>query len=357
MTGLALALALAVAAGGCAAVAAPDPTVMPTATPASTIAPVVTSRAASPEASAPASSEGTIVGPGEAWIAFQGSGLELIRPDGTGRHRLYPSLTGGEHLHPDWSPDGERIVFSIRAATDEIWIGDVDGTGTERLIPCADPCRWVDEPAWSPDGRSIAFHRMVLAEGGIGISTLEILVLASGDLRVVATAPGDRSFYAPRWSPDGSQIVAEFVHRSSTAADADVISDALAIVDPGDGDLTEITEAEDRCNNPDWGWTNDRILCSKPVSQTGFDGPSYLLSLATDGSDAVPLTPMEGPDAAAVHATWLPDGSGAIFIDGAGTMAVAAADGTGVMSATGKQRIAGYHPRVRPTAGRQNGTP
>jgi Tol biopolymer transport system component len=355
MTGLALALALAVAAGGCAGVASPEATVMPTATPSSTNAPIVTSPAASPSSSASASSAVAIVRPGEAWIAFQGSGLELIRPDGTGRHRLYPSLTGGEHLHPDWSPDGERIVFSIRAATDEIWIGNVDGTGTERLISCADPCRWVDEPAWSPDGRSLAFHRMV-AEGGTGISTLEILDLASGDSHVVTTAPGDRSFYAPRWSPDGSQLVAEFVHRSSTAADADVISDALAIVDPSDGDLNEITEAEDRCNNPDWGWTNDRILCSKPVSETGFDGPSYLLSLATDGSDPVPLTPMEGAGAAAVHATWLPDGSGAIFIDGAGTMAVAAADGTGVTSATADRRIAGYHPRVRPTGGRANGT-
>ena len=104
-------LAISVAACGTPLV----PTPAPVAEPAVEEPTVEPSAAASPPA-ASASEDTTVVLPGEAWIVFQGTGLELIRPDGTGRHRLYPMLASGEHLHPDWSPDGERIVFSIRVS-------------------------------------------------------------------------------------------------------------------------------------------------------------------------------------------------------------------------------------------------
>ena len=48
-------------------------------------------------------------------------------------------------------------------------------------------------------------------------------------------------------------------------------------------------------------------------------------------------------------ATWLPDGSGAVFNDDNQNLFIARTDGTGVAPAIDGGRIRGFHPRVRPT--------
>jgi Periplasmic component of the Tol biopolymer transport system len=57
---------------------------------------------------------------------------------------------------PAWSPDGRRIAFqSKRDGNLEIYVINLDGTGLSRLTdhPAAD-----GRPAWSPDGQWIAFE-------------------------------------------------------------------------------------------------------------------------------------------------------------------------------------------------------
>jgi TolB protein len=87
--------------------------------------------------------------------------LFTVAPDGTGLRKI---VSGGGD--PSWSPDGERITYSsIRdrlgitcfqecATSGEIYVADADGKGQRRLTRTE-----ADEgsPAWSPDGRRIAF--------------------------------------------------------------------------------------------------------------------------------------------------------------------------------------------------------
>ena len=57
--------------------------------------------------------------------------------------------------HHSYSPDGRRIVFGKAHKTvydRNIWKMKVDGSGLERLSE-----DWGDSPAWSPDGRKIAY--------------------------------------------------------------------------------------------------------------------------------------------------------------------------------------------------------
>jgi Tol biopolymer transport system component len=97
-----------------------------------------------------------------------GSGWDSIltvRADGTGLRKLTESLEQGfMDFEPAWSPDGKRIAF-VRSTGNtigpetigtEIWVMNADGTHKRRLTRN----RLADEsPTWSPDGRRILFSR------------------------------------------------------------------------------------------------------------------------------------------------------------------------------------------------------
>jgi len=86
-----------------------------------------------------------------------------MNADGSGQRRL--TSTAVRELSPAWSPDGRRIAFDRRlgrrggqgnnpgtATSYEIDVMNADGSGQRRLAPGA-------EPLWSPDGKQIAFRR------------------------------------------------------------------------------------------------------------------------------------------------------------------------------------------------------
>ena len=284
-------IVLAMTVVGVAACGSTTPAV--TGTPAS-VAPTTPVVAATPSATPePSPSLGTTVGDGEAWIAAQGDGtIRLIRPDGSGDHVPFPLLPGGEQLHPDWSPDGKRLSLTTRGETDEIWIGNVDGTGTSKVVECQAPCQWADEAAWSPDGTSLIFQRMATVDGA-DVSTLEILDVASGQIRVVLAAPTGRGFYQPRWAPDGKRVVTE----RDAAGRSDVgqrrsASPSRSSTSPHAKPVaTEITDAADLTNSPDWSWVTDTIVFAQPNTPAGFDGPSDLVTMRPTAPSGRPSCP------------------------------------------------------------------
>src|SRR5680860_125194 len=81
-------------------------------------------------------------------------GIYTMAPDGSSQiNRTNPAET---NRHPAFSPDGRRIAFtSNRDGNPEIYVMAADGTGQTRLTN-----NTVNEanPAWSPDGTQIAFN-------------------------------------------------------------------------------------------------------------------------------------------------------------------------------------------------------
>lgn len=114
---------------------------------------------------------------------------------------------------PDWSPDGQQIVFTshdvndnaMNSVTAEVYVMNADGTGAPtRLTNNAEEER---APAWSPDGTRIAFMcRRGLPAPGAVLQTFEICVMntdGSGQLQLTTNTVNELT---PSWSPDGQQI-------------------------------------------------------------------------------------------------------------------------------------------------------
>ena len=343
-------LAVLVAACGSGAAAIPAPA---TSAPAVSVAPTttLTSGPSQTAAASAAPSLGTTVGDGEDWIAAQGNmAIRLIRPDGSGDHTAFPFVPGGEQLHPDWSPDGKRIAFSVEGDTRVIWAGDADGSETAKLVDCVTPCLWVDEGAWSPDGKSYIYHRMV-DQDGISVSTLEILDLATHKTRVVLTAPQGRAFYQPRWSPDSARVVTEFVKMSGSAFDSDVVGVALAIVDVTVAKpvANEITKAMELTNSPDWSWKTDLIVFAQPSTSAGFDGPSDIVTMHPNGTGRTTVISVQPRGGQTPQPAWSPDGTRIVFVAPDSTMMTVKVDGSGLAPAVATGAGTGLHPRYRPT--------
>lgn len=107
-------------------------------------------------------------------------------------------IAGGINTYPSISPDGRRIAFRkiVGEFNSDVFVADIDGRNARNLTN--DPA-WEGWPAWSPDGTKIAF-------AGNRNSNYQIFVMNpdGSNVRLVANTEGRAT--APRWSPDGSRI-------------------------------------------------------------------------------------------------------------------------------------------------------
>ena len=347
-------------AGGCAPAAPSASGASTSPSPAAVVSPSAAAAASpSPPSSshmAPTPSAPPHVGDGEPWLVFQtmtaaGYGVHFIRPDGSGLHRWAAGVPG-THEHPDWSPDGSQLVLNtvMPDETEDLWIGQADGSEAHLVLDCVDPCTWIDEPAWSPDGTQVAFQRVVEQDHGHFVSTLELFDVASGTASVVLQMPDQQVVLQPRWAPDGRRIVVEYLHLAEDSIDADIDDGAIGVVDLDDDDPRVRRIAGDFANSPDWSADGSNVLWSRP----GASGGSDVWVAAPDGSDAKAVTDLAATGGGADQPAFTPDGQGVVFVWSEpatpGRIGQVGIDGSGLTSAIGDRNIDAMHPRWRPLA-------
>ncbi|HEX7361547.1 MAG TPA: protein kinase [Bryobacteraceae bacterium] len=99
---------------------------------------------------------------------------------------------------PAFSPDGRKIAFlSDRSGTQEIWITDREAHTFAQLTHFGGPP--TGSPSWSPDGLEIAFDSQQGARTDIYAISAE-----GGAPRRITTGPGENC--VPSWSADGKSI-------------------------------------------------------------------------------------------------------------------------------------------------------
>jgi Tol biopolymer transport system component/DNA-binding winged helix-turn-helix (wHTH) protein len=138
-----------------------------------------------------------------------------------------PAVTAvGEKYTPSLSPDGQHLAFAWNGGSGPYFSLYVKIVGTEESLRLTKQASSIDfNPVWSPDGRYIAFCRILKGQTGIYI----IPALGGAERRVRETFWEKQEFYEVfwydgrlSWSPDGKLIA--FSDRASRNEPASSIS-------------------------------------------------------------------------------------------------------------------------------------
>ena len=129
-------------------------------------------------------------------------------------------ITRGENDDrlPAWSPDGRQVVFVTRRGADaerrgsfDLYLIEPRVGATERLLARVDGADNDGDvgarPQWSPDGTRIAF-RQGAEDKWIYYAPMQLAIIDARSGEVTLPARLDRWIYQPRWAPDGRSVLA-----------------------------------------------------------------------------------------------------------------------------------------------------
>jgi Tol biopolymer transport system component len=222
-------------------------------------------------------------------IASDGSGLARLAHDPPGKGCVRHGRTAGGICRsvPAFSPDGKEIAFQCQVQPgpsgpgwSRICVMDADGSNV-RELPQTPPTGLSDgSPAWSPDGKLIAFDRGVRDQEAIFVMNAD----GSGARQLT---PWGLRAAQPDWSPDGKRVVfySNFQGPSSVSANLYTVGadgTGLEQLTHASGGGTQYLSAS---YSPDGKW-----IAFGRAPGTGAAGNADVYVMHADGTDVADVT-------------------------------------------------------------------
>jgi TolB protein len=264
-------------------------------------------------------------------LAYSDGDLWVVRTDGSHQRLL---VRGAED--PAWSPDGRKIAYSS-TAKGGIWVVRADGSGARRLTttlryyndqsryPC---CGTDSHPSWSPDGRRIVFLR----EWETADFPYSKLFIVDVHTRHLSRLTRDQyaSESSPDWSPDGRRIA----FTVGMGPDDGILTFDLATGDWGRLTHPSFSPFDARVgydhSTPDWSpngkkvaYSTDRLSQGYAIAVVNSNGTGARLIVTSRGEVS---TPAWSPDGS--HIAYHVSGSGEGANRQPGWLMIARSDGT-----------------------------
>lgn len=160
---------------------------------------------------APATQNGIILA-SDSYNENAPANLYVVRPDGTGT--CYLTDDGNANRNAGWSYDGTKIVY-VTGNVPGIWTMDANGNNKKQLtfLPSK-----AFGPAFSPDGKHIAYFDYGAGEADTGLVGIEVWVMNTDGTNkkqltkttvsgLTRTGINIRWSMRPMYSPDGTKII------------------------------------------------------------------------------------------------------------------------------------------------------
>ena len=222
---------------------------------------------------------------------------------------------------PAISPDGKLVAYTIRETNwdengyeTEIWLADVQSGTTRQLT---NGRKSSTAPAWSPDGKRLAF-----GSDREDKRQIYVIDLAGGEAMKLTSA--EESVAAFAWAPDGRSLAftssdprtdalkdREKKYAEFDVIDADHRMSHLYVVDVETKKIRRLTSGAFTVGRFDWSPNSREIAFDHRINSDPANGGSADISVVTVADGAVrKLVTQEGPDS---NPLWSPDGSTIAF--------------------------------------------